>query len=1699
MEDRKEEEKSAAAADVTAGDSPVVAVVCRLLSFTSSLFLSRSPLLSSLFSLVEALWSHPTPLLILSMRQPIQQREDLWKALQFVLAQPIQPIPHTTGEVEEQERRKEEQRKRAQGRGREGRAEADWEEEEVEEVQEERQRDSSDAVELSPSVRGHAHRLLIRAMALRVLAVEVFQQTTLPSPLQSFLSSALAGAELQRWMAEFTQWEEAGTERSTVKEWAEQLGVDVQSCLNPQEEVEEEEEGGGEFSSSSLKGHFLLEVPHRLLFDDLIAAVSRTSPPQSIGPALLQSSPPPLYPPVDLAASSHPFSSPSSHFSSSPVSSVQSSALIPSQSPMSLSGHRSLMTSFLASLARLNEVIHVSARQRLLAQALHWLLQSSLHKHPSLLFPQSSPSPILLLEGLASSISSSLQHFDGSEGLLHILCEKTGLWLSGVDYFLASSSSPSSPQLPGRVRSLTQSILTLVDPHQRLSGVAAVSAVVERLLGLLRHTMDSLVLACQVALPPSLFQRLREQLQTLHVEREVEDGPSFLSASSSSSPSSSSPLLSADGGGGEGGVEVLRSLSMSALVLCRYCHHLTSVRKGMRSSLDPSSSSFTSTSELRPQPGLIRPLPRPLTFPSPAPFNGAFTPAGNTSALSPVQEGKEGKEGKEEGEKRVSAGDHRADTGEGRAAAVMTGLTHSLLTLMALTAEQTELRNDSLSSIPLLLQLLSPSASAAPVGSAVARGGAEGVSMEVEGVQSSFLPPLSLSSLSSPSWFPFRALQSLLSSLLVDFSALPVTSASSAQSTLRLCAALASSASGALLLKEEGLLSAITSHPILSSPHGPSSSLPLHLPSFSPYLPSGERDQWHVVWCQTVEVVALLLLHLPPTSASLHSVLHFLLLSRHRLHRCLHRRKQRRLSVGHLQELRATTQLCTELGRRLLQRRQQRQLRREVGKVNEGEVEGEGDRQEAEWLEEMRALLLPWTDECVHVLMNPSLLEERAVAVSREERTQQLQQEEQWEEQQRGGASSSFTSQVEEELKASPAQRGISKGGRGEESLGREEGEKGLPSQQRRPWRPLGRGGGGGGGAAVPASPLRSPSSSSPFSSPSPPSLTSPVSSSSARSRRSLGGGGAVGGDVGGGAVGDVHGGGGERGRKRPSGFIPGPPTLHSTSSFLLRSPIISASSSSSPSPLASSVPSSSFPPVTSDAAFTLWWSNPSDHPRSSSPTAEMTSPSLLAQRAEWSLYSVLRMALSFLLLYGTEEELSGRGGQGGQSSPLLSFRIQVVDVQPLLGSRKGRRRSRPMEQRRGEEEQTRRTPYGEQRWQREVEEEEEDMEEDRGEEEERENEGGRVEVVGGPWEGYDGLQREVDFPYDLLSGGETMAALLRRRPSSSSSTSSFLPSSRPSPLLSHSRYSPSLSYRPPLSLMVDFCRHCLHLLLRTAALYPLLFQHSQHPQAPPQSSGASLRPPLRLLEMSAAAATPPLPSSSPPSSSSVLPPPPPSLPVVVVQWQRLLELSLLLLSQQATLHCHRLLLLFQDFHSAALKQRSRAKAREPPLRFFPPPLPLSTWPSSAVPPQTPSPTAAESMATVASDRVRGVLEGYRERLQSVVEDLTKYSAVLAGQAPPPLERRRSALTPHSPQSGGGGGGSGGGGDGGGGGAGGLGGGGSADRPTWSVPHLHTTSNTVGGGGGVGAVAVIQRVRERMAALTAELSMGLQEKPAMGR
>ena len=988
---------------------------------------SQPALLSSVFQLLAALWSNPTAALQTALIRPLSEEFDVWQHVRDVLEQ---PVPSASSD---------EQPRMAEVKY----AGAADEDDKTASADTERREADVESVQVSPSAIRFGHQLSARSYALQLLAMECYQGGKLPESVSSYFSLVDSVALL----SSCTQCEDDTRLRTQCMAWAEQLRIGLSAISNPQLSISGEED----------TGRYLLEVAHRLLFDDLIAAAR-----QETFVVARAASPSPL------AYVSH------QPATAQPTSTGGYSLAVVGQP--SVESHRDAMMCFLAALSRLNAIDHITARQTLLARSYHSFMQAALNKQPDSLLPPTSASPWFLLQALTTSLSTARSH-SHSAAMRAVQVEVAGLLSSLLHYFL-SSSSLRSKQLMSSIVAASAAPDSTSYEQLRLSHSS--------LCGLLESVVDCMMTTVRTALPMSAEHSLRSSVREVFLHCASQERPlmgrwvELLGYDNDDDKEHHQQQQTpSEEDSAEDALALFESLLLSACLLLRYSSHLQSVYSILRSR--PASS--------RPVPN--RPLDlsaapsrsaRTITFTSPQPPPSASKKSG--SQLSPVVEG---------GDEDVESGSAVLDGMYG----ALGGITQCLMLVGAASVSHTLLCRSSAALASTALQCINKSARHNDQ-SRCWQSAASTDLIQSSSTHSSADERLIVSVRCLDHW--------TLSPLIQRFMTLPVSAASEAQSILRFFLAVAATVVGAAALQRHSLVLHLCQHAVFNPPAAfpsvnPSPVYPSQMPSFSPYLTSGERDPWHGVWCSTVSLVYSLLqsASVSGPSPSLLSSLQFLLVYRPRLQFVLQRRQQRSLSIGHLQEVDAVVRYMSLTGRMLA-------------------IRQPASAEEDELLAEVRAMLSSLTDEYVRLLMDSRLLEARSLPVSSEERAMAADDDKE-------------PASFERTDKSDKHEAGESKDER--------RGEEKLP--EKKLWRPLGSASKKGTSAVSGSSPA---SASNAFSSP----LRSPSKSASAASPplfRRVSGSGSVMEDS------------AERasGRKRPA-ILTQPPALQAVS-FLLRSPMV--------------------------------------------------------------------------------------------------------------------------------------------------------------------------------------------------------------------------------------------------------------------------------------------------------------------------------------------------------------------------------------------------------------------------------------------------------------------------------------------------------------------------------------------------------------
>ena len=921
--------------------SPITRSLIAPLQHSASMWHTSQPaLLSSVFQLLAALWSNPTAALQSALIRPLSEELDVWQHVRDVLEQPVRSPP-----VEEERKMEADIKLDIAADSDFGAASADTEQRVA----------GGESVRVPPSAKRYGHQLSIRCYALQLLAMECYYGGTLSQSVSSYLSTVDSVALL----TSSAQCEDDASLRAQCLSWAEQLRIDVRAIENPQQSVSGEEDN---------QGRYLLEVAHRLLFDDLIASAR-----QETFVAARSASPSPL---------AYFF-----HQPGAAVSSDSATSLAELSQP-TLEVQRDVMMRFLAALSRLNATEHITARQILLARSYHSFMQAALSKQPDMLLPPASPAPWLLLHALSTALSTPRSH-TRSVAVRAVQVEVAALLSALLHHFLSSSSSRSKHLMSSIVAASAAPGSTSYE-QLRLSHAA--------LCGLLESVVDCMMTVARSTLPLSAEQSLRSNVREVYHHCASRDRPlvgrwvELLGYEAEKQQNELDTDSATDAA-----LSLFESLLLSASLLLRYSCHLLAVYSVLRSR--PASSSRTTTNRslnLSAAPSSARAIT--FTSPQPPPTAGKKGP----SPLSTVVESAD-----EEAES--------ARTAVGSMYGAVSSITQCLLLVAAAAVPHPQLGRASVALATVALQSINKS---------VAHNDQPHRShIHATAIDSDTPVSQEESSADQTLHVAVRCLeQSGLPQLIHRLMTLPTSEASEAHSVLRLLSVVAATRVGAHALHRHSILSHLCQHPVLNPPAvfasaDPPPAFPSHLPSFSPYLTNGERDPWHSVWCLTVGLVHYLLQSLCVSSRSpsfLSSSLQFLLVYRLRLQGVLQRRRQRSLSIGHLQEVEAVVRYISLTGRLLA-------------------ANQPSSAQEDELLAELRVMTSSLTDEYVKLLMDSRLLEQRSVPISSEERA--MAAEEQREE-----------AAAEQKEKSDRSEVGESK----EERKGEEK------PPEKKLWRPLG-------------------------------------------------------------------------------------------------------------------------------------------------------------------------------------------------------------------------------------------------------------------------------------------------------------------------------------------------------------------------------------------------------------------------------------------------------------------------------------------------------------------------------------------------------------------------------------------------------------------------------------------------------------------
>ena len=158
---------------------------------------------------------------------------------------------------------------------------------------------------------------------------------------------------------------------------------------------------------------------------------------------------------------------------------------------------------------------------------------------------------------------------------------------------------------------------------------------------------------------------------------------------------------------------------------------------------------------------------------------------------------------------------------------------------------------------------------------------------------------------------------------------------------------LAQTAAGARLLQQCSIIFYLSNHAAMNC--RPSGG---ELPTFTAYLPSGERDGWHLLWCQSLHLVSLLIHQLSMNPSFMASAQQFFSLCQQRFWFMAERKQQRFLTMGHLEEVECSTRCITDLAAKMLRKSR-----------------AEQDAADREIIAQMRSIMLCLCEEYVKFLI----------------------------------------------------------------------------------------------------------------------------------------------------------------------------------------------------------------------------------------------------------------------------------------------------------------------------------------------------------------------------------------------------------------------------------------------------------------------------------------------------------------------------------------------------------------------------------------------------------------------------------------------------------------------------------------------------------------------------------------------------------
>jgi hypothetical protein len=255
----------------------------------------------------------------------------------------------------------------------------------------------------------------------------------------------------------------------------------------------------------------------------------------------------------------------------------------------------------------------------------------------------------------------------------------------------------------------------------------------------------------------------------------------------------------------------MQNLITATLILTRWANQLL-LQQFQRQNQEQLNAASSAADPLRSNPSAVRRL------------DGAFgSPAGKSSALAPVMESIQSVMTDQDATLIYAIGDEYADTCQ------------QLMRIASSCVSTPRLSDLSLTMLPLLLQAIDIIQGATKM-----RGqGAERVEVTYE---------------REPIDAALECIRPLLPFLLHAFSTMPANQPATGLKIIQLFGVIAQYEAGAEMLVQHSVVTHLCHHRVFNPPAHSG-----YHPSFSPYTPSGARDQWHQVWILTVRLVSTLL------------------------------------------------------------------------------------------------------------------------------------------------------------------------------------------------------------------------------------------------------------------------------------------------------------------------------------------------------------------------------------------------------------------------------------------------------------------------------------------------------------------------------------------------------------------------------------------------------------------------------------------------------------------------------------------------------------------------------------------------------------------------------------------------------------------------------------------------------------------------